>query len=149
MVPRIWTILLASLCLLPGGTGQPVAAQIALPPVQLPDPARTLPSLPDLDARPLLISARDRLLEIRLDRITALARGNRDSIELDERGEPAVRGVLVASGVDEPMIARADKAGFALLDRERIEGLDLVIARFRVPDGRSLGRARKQLAKLP
>lgn len=148
IVPKIWTILLASLCLLPGWTGQPVAAQIALPPVHLPDPARTLPPLPDLDARPLLSSTGDRLPGIRLDRITALVRGNRDSIELDERGEPAVRGVLIASGVDAPMIARAEKAGFALLDRERIEGLDLVIARFHVPDGRSLGRARKQLAKL-
>src|SRR3546814_5330067 len=46
------------------------------------------------------------------------------------------------------MIARAADAGFALLDRDRIEGLGLDIARFRIPEGRSLGRARKQLAKL-
>src|SRR5690606_3006386 len=70
------------------------------------------------------------------------------SIELDERGEPAVRGILVASGIDAAMIARATDAGFALFDRDRIEGLGLEIARFRVPKGRSLGRARKQLAKL-
>ncbi|MGH6632228.1 MAG: S8 family serine peptidase, partial [Sphingopyxis sp.] len=135
------------LCFLLGGTDARVAAQIALPPVQLPDAARTLPSLPEVDAG-RLTGIGGQLLDVRLDRITALVRGNRDSIELDERGEPAVRGVLVASGVDAAMIARAGEAGFALIDRERIEGLDLDIARFRVPDGRSLGRARKQLAKL-
>lgn len=144
---RYWTILLAVACLLPGGASLPVAAQIALPPMRLPDPARMLPPLPEVDAGSL-VSAGDRLMRIRLDRITALVRGNRDSIELDDRGEPAVRGVLVAAGVDAAMIARADKEGFALLDRERIDGLDLDIARFRVPEGRSLGRARKQLAKL-
>ena len=103
--------------------------------------------LPDVDARPL-ISAGDRLTGVRLDRITSLVQRNRDSIELDDRGEPAVRGVLIASGIDAAMIARAAKDGFALLDRERIEGLDLDIARFHVPAGRSLARARKQLAKL-
>ena len=38
--------------------------------------------------------------------------------------------------------------GFALIDRERIEGLDLDYACFLVPEGRSLSHARKQLAKL-
>ena len=144
---RFWTILAAVLCILPGGADQRAAAQVALPQVQLPDAARTLPALPDVDAQPL-ISASDRLTEIRLDRITALARRNRESIDLDDRGEPAVRGVLIASGVDAEMIARAAKDGFALIDRETIEGLDLDIARFQVPEGRNLARARKQLAKL-
>ena len=141
------TTLLSLVCLLLGGIGGHVAAQIALPPVQLPDAARTLPALPDLDAGPL-ISVGDRLTQVRLDRINALVRGNRDDIELDDRGEPAVRGILVASGVDPATIALAASKGFELLGRERIEGLELDIARFRVPEGRSLGRARKQLAKL-
>lgn len=144
---RIWTTLAATLCLLPGTNGQHAAAQVALPSVQLPDAARTLPTLPDLNAQPL-IAAGDRLTAIRLDRIAALVHDNRDSIELDERGEPAVRGVLVASGIDTAMILRAQTGGFALLDRDRIEGLDLEIARFRIPEGRRLDRARKQLAKL-
>jgi subtilisin family serine protease len=142
---RIRTAILLTLCLLPGGS--PVAAQLGLPQVQLPDAARTLPTLPDVDADPL-IAAADRLTQVRLDRIASLVERHRDSIELDERGEPAVRGVLVASGVDDAMVAHAAKAGFALLDRERIEGLDLDLARFRVPEGRNLSRARKQLAKL-
>jgi hypothetical protein len=141
------TTLLSLACLVLGGTGGHVAAQIALPSVRLPDAARTIPALPDIGAD-ALITAGDRLMQVRLDRMTALVRGNPDHVELDDRGEPAVRGVLVASGVDAAMIARAAGKGFALLDRERIEGLGLDIARFRVPDGQSLGRARKQLAKL-
>lgn len=144
---RFLTIWMAALCLLLGGTDQRVAAQVALPQVQLPDAARTLPSLPDITTQPL-ISAGERLTAVRLDRIAALVQRNRGSIELDERGEPAVRGILIASGVDPAMVDRATKDGFALFDRERIEGLDLDIARFRVPEGRSLARARKQLAKL-
>jgi len=145
---KYWTPLLSALlCLLPAGMGQQAAAQIALPPIQLPDATRTLPPLPDLRAGPL-ISVVDRLAQTRLDRIAALLHDHRESIELDERGEPAVRGILVASGIDAAMIARAANAGFALFDRDRIEGLGLEIARFRVPEGRSLGRARKQLAKL-
>lgn len=144
---RFWTILLAILGILLGGADQRVSAQVVLPQVQLPDAARTLPSLPNVDAQPL-ISTGDRLTGVRLDRITSLVRRNQGSIDLDERGEPAVRGVLIASGVDAAMIARADKGGFALIDRERIEALDLDIARFQVVKGRSLARARKQLAKL-
>ena len=144
---RFWTTWLTALCLLLGGTDQRVAAQVALPQVQLPDAARTLPSLPDIRTRPLL-SAGERLSALRLDRIAALVQRNRGSIELDERGEPAVRGVVIASGVDAAMIDQAAKEGYALLERERIEGLDLDIARFRVPEGRSLARARKQLEKL-
>src|SRR5690606_5618654 len=97
-------------------------AQIVLPPIQLPDATRTLPPLPDIRAEPL-ISVVDRLAQDRLDRIAALLHDRRESIELDERGEPAVRGVLVASGIDAAMIARAANAGFTLLDSDRIEGL--------------------------
>src|SRR3546814_16261426 len=46
------------------------------------------------------------------------------------------------------MIARAAKDGFRLVDRDRIEGIDLDIVRFAVPEGRSLARAQKRLAKL-
>ncbi|WP_428683618.1 S8 family serine peptidase [Sphingopyxis sp.] len=145
---RIWTILVAAICLAIGGAGLRAQAQVSLPSAQLPDTGRVLSTLPDVGVLDPLAATTERLTQIRLDRITALVRDNRDSIELDDRGEPAVRGVLIASGVDEAMIARAAGKGFALIDRERIEGLDLDVARFRVPEGRSLARARRQLAKL-
>lgn len=127
------------------GSGQIVSAQVALP--ALPDVTRSLPTLPDIGAE-RLIGVTDTLAQARIERIATLLRGRREQIEADERGEPAVRGVLVASGVDDAMVERAAGQGYALIDRERIDGLDLDIARFRVPDGRSLGRARKQLARL-
>jgi subtilisin family serine protease len=143
--------------LLAGWTGHVARAQLTvplaqLPPVdlpstQIPDVVPGLPSLANTAVDSVDGLGRS-LAKVRLDRIAALVRTHRESIELDERGEPAVRGVLVASGVDAAMIARAADEGFALIGRERIEGLDLDLARFRVPEGRSLSRARKQLAKL-
>ena len=138
---------LLALCLLPGGAIPRAGAQVALPPVGLPDTGRILPSLPDLPAEPLTV-AEDRLRTLRLDRIAALVGRHPDAIARDARGEPAVRGVLVAIGIDAPMVERARGKGFELLDRERLDALGLDIARFRVPDGRSLGRAQRQLAKL-
>lgn len=122
-------------------------AQVALPQVQLPDAATNLPSLPRVGADPL-IAVRDTLARVRLDRITTLLRDNRDRIEPDRNGQPAIRGILIATGVNDAMIARAAQSGFRLIDRDRIEGLDLDIVRFAVPGGHSISRAQKQLAKL-
>jgi hypothetical protein len=144
---RVLIALPVMFSLLCAGIAVRVDAQIALPSVQLPDTSRTLPSLPDIVAEPLE-TAGDTLARVRLDRIDRLLRDNRDRIEPDRNGQPAVRGMLVATGVDEAMIARAAKEGFRLIDRDRIEGIDLDIVRFAVPDGRSLARAQKRLAKL-
>ncbi|MBU7589362.1 MAG: S8 family serine peptidase [Sphingopyxis terrae] len=145
---RIWTTGLVAICLAIGGAGPRAAAQVALPSAQLPEAGRVLSTLPDTGVLERLVATSERLTQLRLDRIDALVRNHRDSIELDDRGEPAVRGVLIASGVDDAMIRRAAEAGFALIERERIEGLDLDLARFAVPEGRRLARARNQLAKL-
>lgn len=144
---RVLIALPVMFSLLCAGIAVRVDAQIALPSVQLPDTSRTLPSLPDIVAEPLE-TAGDTLARVRLDRIDRLLRDNRDRIEPDRNGQPAVRGILVATGVDEAMIARAAKEGFRLIDRDRIEGIDLDIVRFALPDGRSLARAQKRLAKL-
>ncbi|QCB54850.1 serine protease [Sphingopyxis sp. PAMC25046] len=144
---RIFVALPVMFSLLCAGIAVRVDAQIALPSVQLPDTSRTLPSLPDIVAEPLQ-AAGDTLARVRLDRIDRLLHDNRDRIEPDRNGQPAVRGILVATGVDEAMIARAAQEGFRLIDRDRIEGIDLDIVRFAVPDGRSLVRAQKRLAKL-
>lgn len=137
--------LLAGLFLFPlmlvAGAGQ---AQIAVP---LPDAGRIIPPLPKLDIDPLT-TTRATLERLRLDRITGLLRDHGDRVEIDRNGEPAVRGVLVATGVDAAMTARAADEGFAVIDRERIAGLDLEVVRFAVPKGRSLARAQKQLGKL-
>lgn len=136
---------LAALALTAAGFG--ASAQIGLPGVQIPDAARTLPPLPDVVGEPL-IAVGERLDRLRLDRIAALLRDHPDRIELDRNDQPAVRGVLVATGVDAAMAARAAAEGFAVINRERVDGLDMEIVRFRVPDGQSLARAQKRLQKL-
>lgn len=144
---RALIALILTISLLPAGMAVHVDAQIALPPVRLPDAAGTLHSLPEIGTEPLA-TVSDTLAQVRLDRITTLLRDNRDRIEPDRNGQPAVRGMLVATGVDDAMVARAAKDGFRLIDRDHIEGLDLDIVRFAVPEGRNLARAQKQLAKL-
>lgn len=141
---RVLIALPVMLSLLCAGIAARVDAQIALPSVQLP---RTLPSLPEIGAEPL-IAVRETLAQVRLDRIATLLRDNRDRIEPDRNGQPAVRGVIIATGVDEAMIARAARDGFRLIDRDRIEGIDLDLVRFAVPEGHSLARAQKRLSKL-
>lgn len=137
-------VMLSLLC---AGIAARADAQIALPPVRLPDPASTLPPLPDIGSEPLG-AMRDTLAQLRLDRIATLLREHRDRVELDRKGQPAVRGIIVATGVDKAMIARAAMAGFRLIERERIEGIDLDLVRFAVPEGQSLARAQKRLAAL-
>lgn len=141
---RVPASLLMLIAMLPAGLGQ---AQVALPGVPLPDVGRVVPPLPSLDIDPLVTKA-GTLAQRRLDRIAGLLRDQRDRVEADRNGEPALRGVLVATGVDAAMIALAADKGFAVIDRERIEGLDLELVRFAVPEGRGLARAQKQLAQL-
>src|SRR3546814_12126684 len=56
--------------------------------------------------------------------------------------------LVIAGGVGQRLADRLPDSGFRLVDRDRIEGIDLDIVRFAVPDGHSLARAQKRLAKL-
>ncbi|RJF85371.1 S8 family serine peptidase [Sphingomonas cavernae] len=141
------TILALALAALPVA----VAAQVALP--ELPAPGGVidrvtdaLPVEPGASLRP--VEAARQLVAERLDRLEALVRDNRDALEFDEAKNPAVRGVVIVTGADAAAIARAEQAGFALLGRETIEGLDLGYARLRTPEGQSLPGAIKRLRRL-
>lgn len=110
---------------------------------------RTLNSLPrtDLDKLPVG-DLTQRLTEIRLDRLEALVRTSRGSIAFDEQRNPAVSGVLIVLDASAEDVITAGQAGFALLDRETIEGIDIDVARLAVPKGQTLGNAIKSLRKL-
>src|SRR5207245_1583494 len=100
----------------------------ALPAINLGDLTGRLQDITNIDQlAPRQLSS---LLEqARLNRITAFLRQNRAIAADDGRGRPAVRGVLIVSGADDAAIARAEAAGFRLLDRETVAGLDLNYAR--------------------
>ncbi len=126
------------------------AAQLGLPtlpPVDLGGTVRDAAGLVRLDQLAPGQLART-LADARLDRLNALVRENRRELELDGAGNPAVRGVLVASGIDAATVARAEAAGFRVVERVAIAGLDLAYVRFAVPEGQSLKRAQKTLAGL-
>ncbi|WP_033074713.1 S8 family serine peptidase [Sphingopyxis sp. MWB1] len=151
---RYAILVLAIGALLIGGGAPSASAQLSLPQIGVPDqrgslpPLSPLPSpLPEVErsARGLVNGGLER---VRLDRIATLLREHPGRVELDRDKQIARAGVLIASGVDAAMLAKAEGAGFTLIDRERIEGLDLEIMRFRLPRGQSLARAQKRLAKL-
>lgn len=123
------------------------AAQLGLPRVELPqnvDLPVDLPETSQLSAPQL-----GRVLEsVRVERLTDFVRTNRDSVEFDANRNPSVRGILVATGIDQAAIAKAKAAGFSVLDRERIEGLDIDVVRFAVPQDIGLKLAQKRLQKL-
>ncbi|WP_188065519.1 S8 family serine peptidase [Sphingobium sp. KCTC 72723] len=88
-----------------------------------------------------------RLAAARTERIVALLRGNRDTIELDERREPARRGVILLTGADAGALDALRAAGFGV-ESEAVEGLELSVARLRVPQGRSLPRALRDVRRI-
>ncbi|MGK2909739.1 MAG: S8 family serine peptidase [Sphingobium sp.] len=104
-------------------------------------------SLPDLEALPVG-DLTQRLTEIRLERLESLVRSSRGSIAFDDQRNPAVSGVLIVMGASAEDLASAGEAGFALLDRETIEGIDVEVVRLAVPKEQSLGEAVRALRKL-
>ncbi|HYL02353.1 MAG TPA: S8 family serine peptidase [Steroidobacteraceae bacterium] len=101
--------------------------QVGLPAVRLPGvPAVTVPGLPaegllpENGAAAAALGELDprRLRELRQLRIRELLRRHRDLIEADPRGEPIVRGEVIALAPSAAALAAAEAAGFAIV-RER------------------------------
>lgn len=89
----------------------------------------------------------DRLVAARAARIADLLRRHGDTVELDDRREPARRGVILLTGADTASLDALRAAGFGV-ESEAVEGLDLSIAQLQVPQGRSLSRALKDIRRI-
>ncbi|MEC3949884.1 S8 family serine peptidase [Sphingobium sp. HWE2-09] len=89
----------------------------------------------------------DRLVAARAARIGDLLQRHGDSIELDDRREPARRGVILLTGADDAALAALRSAGFGV-ESDRIEGIDLPIARIIPPAGRTLAKALREVRKI-
>ncbi len=89
----------------------------------------------------------DRLTAARTGRITDLLRRHGDRIELDERNQPARRGVILLTGADDAALSALRAAGYGV-EHETIEGIDLSIARLTPPTSRSLPRALREVRKI-
>lgn len=87
------------------------------------------------------------LARARVQRLAALVRANPERIELDERGQPARRGVILLLDADAASLATAQRLGFAAQPVEGLDALGLSSAELTAPQGLSLSRALKQLRK--
>ncbi|WP_373487514.1 S8 family serine peptidase [Blastomonas sp.] len=149
--------MMAGICKVLLGTAiatMPVAAspQIgipALPNTRIGVESISGPLLRDIDLDRLTSAQIAEQLQIaRIERLTSIVRQNRDRVEFDAQKAPALRGVLLATGVTPAHRAKAEAAGYRVLDEEVIEGLDLSFTRFALPQGESLRAAQKKLANL-
>lgn len=89
----------------------------------------------------------DRLLAARTARIGDLVRRHGDSVELDDRREPARRGVILLTGATAKSIQALRSAGYGV-ESATVEGLDLDVTRLSVPQGQSLSRALKRVRSI-
>ncbi|MBB3981754.1 hypothetical protein GGR44_001401 [Sphingobium fontiphilum] len=89
----------------------------------------------------------ERLRAARQARIAELLRRHGDVVELDDRGAPARRGLILLTGADEAAIAAVRGAGYGVA-MERIDGLDLSVARVTVPQGRPLKTTLREVRRL-
>ncbi len=123
---------------LPGGLPQlPTTPQLPLPPVQQPL-QRTLDSA---------LAPAD-LAGLRERTIGELLRRHGRELQRDPRGEPVIRGELLALPSDATARAAVLAEGYAVLREEALDGLDLAWLVLRPPPGLSLDRALALLRRL-
>ncbi len=89
----------------------------------------------------------DKLLAARAARVSDLLRRHGDSVELDDRREPARRGIILLTGAKATSVDALRAAGFGV-QVEAVDGLDLSVARLTVPQDRTLARALKQVRSI-
>ena len=123
-----------------------VDAQLGLPslPVPLPLPGQVIDR-----ATQALGDSQDRLLapiiDARAAAARALIRQHRALIEADPAGAPIVRAELLAFGPDASALRAATAAGFEILRREALGGLDSELVTLRGPAGLSTARSLARL----
>ncbi len=129
--------------LLPGGGGLGAVGQV------VPDVLDRVGGAVDAADLDRLSPARlaDRLAAARATRITDLLRRHGDRIELDDRREPARRGVIFLTDADDATLDALRAAGYGV-DGESVEGIDLAVARLTPPRGRSLARAIRDVRRI-
>ena len=87
------------------------------------------------------------LANARVERLEALVRANRATLEMTAAG-PAVRGEVIALDPDPATLAAVAAAGFTRIAQERIEGLEISEVQLRVPPGWSVDRALSRLRRI-
>jgi hypothetical protein len=127
------------------------AAFAQLPNVQVPNVP--LPNLPrvglPVDVANTVDGVTGRALEdVRRLRVRELLRTNRAALERDPRGEAMVRNELIAFSPTDDALTNAQAAGFEVVRRRTLEGLDETLIILAAPRGMSTRRALQRLRAL-
>src|SRR5258706_12745810 len=126
-----------------------VAAQVGLPslPVPLPLPGQVIDT-----ATQTLAGTQDRLLApiigARAAAARALIRQHRALIEADPDGAPIVRAELLAFGPEAAALGAATAAGFEIVRRQALAGLEGELLTLRGPAGLSTARSLARLGHI-
>lgn len=143
---RVFSLICAGLGLI----AAPLAAQVALPRVPVPQAGPLIgPAFETLDRTSADVQrSAQRLARDRLRTIERLVRRHPEAIERDASGAPARRGELLVMDATPHGLEPALNAGFRILSRETVEGLDLSLLRVGVPAGMSLAEAQAALGAI-
>jgi hypothetical protein len=131
-------------CLLLPADGSAQIGLPALPAAPLPGITRPLGADVQL-AGGLVDRATQTLTEARLSAARTLIRNNPTSLEADPNGAPILRAEVMAYSPSQPALQHALDAGFEILRRQTLEGLDAEIVVLRVPAKLSTRRALQRL----
>ncbi len=144
-VIRSWgrAVLVAAVAWGPGASALPAIG--GLP--SLPLPPLTAPITADLRNGSLL-AAPERLVDLRRDRLRDFVRANPKTIDVDDHGDPVVRGEVLALSPSAPALAAARAAGFTVARQTSLEDADTVVAVLASPPGLSARAAMRKLRAL-
>lgn len=108
------------------------------------------PTLDSVEGLPATIaqSGAATLSDLRRLRLEQLVRQNRAVLEMDDRGEPVRRGIVVAIDPDPLSLRAAGAAGFQLLARDPEPELGIDVVQLAVPHRMSVRSALKLLSKV-
>jgi hypothetical protein len=140
-----------SLALLTMLLAVPAAAQL-VPGVSLPQAPVVGPVMQSVEQTldgPLenIRQSAESLVQARADRISDLLHRQREFVEPDANGEPAVRGELLLLDPDGATLAAARGAGFAEAGSETLGSLGMTVTRLQAPRGMSLAEAQRRLLR--
>ena len=88
------------------------------------------------------------ILNLRQDRLKALIRANRDTLDRDGDGQPVRKGELLVTDPDPSSLALAERAGFRRAADQRIAELGLRMVTLAPPRGMNVRDALKMLRKI-
>lgn len=134
------------------GLVSPALAQVGLPPVgnvvgQATERlGRAAGDLGTLNP-PGLLSSAARLAQDRVNRLAAFIRANKNTVERDELGQPARRGIVLILDADPASLDTARQLGFTVSGQDTFGNLGLTTTELDVPDGIALPRALEVLRK--